>query len=201
MKTPSDLQREKLNEIVKKVLEDEYISIHISDVNIKEKLDADASDLVCKYKLSGQTKTETIKATGRGVADALYNGFVDKMGATYPSLKELRIIDFNLNAEGLKKYKVKPGTQAFVEAHLLISGGNREGIVFHSRTRSINTATIKVICAAIECFINSERAYLKLKKGYVDAKKRNRQDLAEKYNIQMIELVNVNCYTASVDIY
>ena len=173
MKTPSDLQREKLNHIVKKILEDEYISIHISEVNIKEKLDAETSELVCKYKLAAQTKTETIKASGRGVVDALYHGFVNKMGKQYPSLKELRIIDFNLNAEGLKKYKVNPGTQAFVEAHLLISGGNRDGILFHSRTRSINTATIKVICSAIECFINSERAYLKLKKGYIDAKKRN----------------------------
>ena len=201
MKAPSDLQREKLNQIVKKILEDEYISIHISDVNIKEKLDAETSDLVCKYKLSNKDKAETIKASGRGVADALYHGFVNKMGKQYPSLKELKIIDFNLNAEGLKKYKVNPGTQAFVEAHLTISGGKRDGIVFHSRTRSINTATIKVICAAIECFINSERAYLKLKKGFLDAKKRNRQDLAEKYNLQMVELVNVNCYTASVDIY
>jgi hypothetical protein len=135
------------------------------------------------------------------MCDALYHGFISKVGKKHPSLNELRIIDFHVNAEGLKKYKITPGTQAFVEAHLLIRGGNREGILFHGRSRSIITATIQVICAAIECFINSELAYLKLKKGYADAKNRNRQDLAEKYNLQMIELVNVNCYTASVDIY
>tara|TARA_R100000008_G_C3556825_1_gene153706 strand:+ start:191 stop:796 length:606 start_codon:yes stop_codon:yes gene_type:complete len=201
MKTPADLQREKLNEIVCKVLEGEYLSIQILDVNIKETVGEDFSTISCKYQLSNQTKIETIKGTGNGIVDAFYNGFVDKMGKKYPSLKELRIIDFNLNAEGLKKYKVTPGTGAFVEAHLLIRGGNRQGIVFHSRSRSIATATIKVVCSALECFINSELTYLKLKKGYKDAKKRNRSDLVEKYNIQMVELVNANCYTASVDIY
>ena len=200
-RTPADIQREKLNEIVKNILKDEYVSIHISDVNIKEKLDADVSDIVCKYQISSHDKQETIKSSGRGIIDALYNGFVSKMGKKYPSLKELRIVDFNLNAEGLKKYKVTPGTQAFVEAHLMIRGINRESIFFHSRSRSINSATIKVVCAAIECFINSELAYVKLKKSYANAKKRNRSDLVEKYNMQMIELVNVNCYTASVDIY
>ena len=201
MKTPGDLQREKLNHIVRDILKDEYVSIYISDVNIKEKLDADVSELTCKYKLSNQDKIETLKGKGRGIMDALYNGFITKMGKKHPSLKELRIVDFNLNAEGLKKYKVTPGTQAYVEAHLMLNAGARQGIFFHSRSRSITSATIKVICAAIECFINSERAYLKLKKGYADAKKRNRSDLVEKYNFQMIELVNVNCYTASVDIY
>lgn len=200
MKTPSDLQREKLNDIVKKILKDEYISIQISGLTIKEKFGADTSDLICKYKLSNEKQTQTLKASGRGMCDALYHGFITKMGKKHPSLNELRIIDFNLNAEGLKKYKMTPGTQAFVEAHLLIRGGNREGILFHGRSRSIITATIQVICAAIECFINSELAYLKLKKGYADAQRRNRQDLAEKYNLQMVELVNVNCYTASVDI-
>jgi len=200
-RTPADIQREKLNEIVKNILKDEYISIHITDVNIKEKLDADVSDVVCKYQLSSQDKQETIKSSGRGIIDALYNGFINKMGKKHPSLKELRIVDFNLNAEGLKKYKVTPGTQAFVEAHLMIRGINRESMFFHSRSRSINSATIKVVCAVIECFINSELAYVKLKKSYANAKKRNRSDLVEKYNMQMIELVNANCYTASADIY
>ena len=201
MKTPADVQREKLNEIVRKVLESEYISIQILDVNIKETIGEDTSTISCKYQLSNQTKIEVIKATGRGILDAFYNGFVHKMGKKYPSLAELRVEEFHLNAEGVKKYKINPGTQAFVEAHLRIRSANRQGIVFHSRSRSIATATIKVICAAIECFINSEAAYIKLQKGYADAKRRNRSDLIEKYNLQMVDLVSTNCYTASINIY
>ena len=58
----------------------------------------------------------------------------------------------------------------------------------------MNTATIKVVIDAVEYFINSEIAFLELKKCVGDAKKRNRQDLLRGFTSLMSEVVSIVQY-------
>jgi len=194
MKTPEDIQREKLRSLICEILGDDNLSIRLQTIEIKEDLSVDSTQIMCQYTLSRAQKLLVMKGSGRGLVDALYSAFVKEMGKEFSSLKSLKVVDFRLNAEGLSKYTVSPGTKAFVEAHLMMKGDSNSSLLFHSRSRSTNTAAIKVVCMAIEYYINSELAFRKLKELFLEAKGRNRVDVAESYNKKMIELVNVNSY-------
>ncbi len=198
MRTPEDDLRDRLTDIIRSLLGDDYISLDIETVEIVEDLSCDKTSIYCSYSLSSEEKGAIVEGTGTGVVDALYNAFVNRIGEDYKSLRELKLVDFRLSADGLNKYRVKPGTGAFVEAQMMI-GGDADRILFRSRSRSMNTAAIKVVSAVIEYFINSEIAFLRLKALYADAKSRNREDLATNYRRKIIELVSANSYAKILD--
>ena len=52
-----------------------------------------------------------------------------------------------------------------------------------------------IIIKAIEFFVNAEHAYRMLLISYKEAKKRNRNDLVEKYKSEMTEMVKICCYS------
>ena len=58
----------------------------------------------------------------------------------------------------------------------------------------MNKAAINVVLQAVEHFINSEKAVVRLRDYVKDASKRNRGDLVDRYVRQLSELVKNTSY-------
>ena len=157
-------------------------------MEIKESLACEDSFVRCSVNF-GNKKSLAISGHGAGILDAFYTAMLKDLSFKFSSLANIKFVDFRVNAEGLSRYKVNPGSKAFVEAHLMTEGKKNKSVLFHARSRSVNAATLNAACDAIEFYINCETAFVALRKFLDNAKKRNRPDL-----IQVVTNKIINMY-------
>jgi len=186
--------------LIKRVLGDELIKIKILDFTLEEDVEKELSSVSCSVLLYSKKDSKeemiSLNAKGKGIIDALFISAIEKFSPTYPSLSKLTIESFSILADttGRKNKYKSSKTDAVVTADLFVDSGLREPLHFQTHSRSLATATILTVKKTIEYFINSELAMLALKRAVKDAKSRNRNDLLQKYILQMSELVKNNLY-------
>jgi hypothetical protein len=78
---------------------------------------------------------------------------------------------------------------------------NSDGKVFgfFDSSRSIATSTARAVIAAVEYFVNAERAFITLYRSRQDARERNRDDLVTRYTEELAEVVKSTSYTEVID--
>ena len=91
------------------------------------------------------------------------------------------------------------GSNAVVEAMLIVNNDRGEDITFRNRSSSINKAAANVVLQTVEYFINSERAVLQLYENITSAKDRNRGDLIAGYTSDLSELVKNVSYVEAIE--
>ena len=184
-KTDSEDRRERVGEIIKDLLGKDYISLKLIELQIKEDAIEEKTEIVCKF-LFGKKKL-TIKGTGKGPVDALFNALVDSFSDEYCSLKNLHFTRFSIEAD-IEKHLRYSKTDAVVEATLEIDNGC-ENLLFRGKSSSISTVSAKVVLAATEHFINAEKCVIVLYNSIQSAKKRSRGDMMNIYTQQLAEIV------------
>ena len=187
--TPSQSEQAKINEIVCKVLNESYVHLQIKDFILKEDLENDKSLVTCELTLG--ERTIQLEGRGAGVVDALFCTIINELNSEYPSLNNIQLIDFILKAKPIKKGF---GSGGFANVDLAVANSRGKKIHFLHEARSIIGAVILVVQKAVEYFINSELAMLRLKKSLQSAEERGRIDLVTEYTTMMTELVKNMSY-------
>jgi predicted kinase len=70
---------------------------------------------------------------------------------------------------------------------------------FSHSSRSITGSAMIVTLMGVEYFVNTERAFVHLNRALQDAKRRNRSDLAERYQIQIATIVENTSYSEVIE--
>lgn len=188
---PTEFEQRQIRERIKSFLDESgsYVAISVSSFSIEEDLRKKASSIVAD--LSINNKKTKIKGVGVGIVDALLRGLVDKLSKNYPSLKNIKISEFNAKAK-IKK-KARPGSDAVVDVDLVLENTRGGKIIFSHSAKSLNISAVLVVLESVEYFINSEIAFLKLKTCIENASLRRRSDLVNDYMFLMTEVVkNMN---------
>lgn len=194
-KTLTEYHREEMGQLLKEVLEDEYLKLELNQLSIKEDATDQITEIRCRLLIG--SKKSIIKGIGRGPVDALFSSLIENFSKDYHSLENLSFARFSVEAD-INKDLSALKTDASVLATLEIDH-DLSSLLFREWASSISVVSAKVVISAIEHFINAERAVVKLYKGIQYAKKRGRGDMINVYTQQMTGIVKNVSYEKVIE--
>ncbi|MEO8550843.1 MAG: alpha-isopropylmalate synthase regulatory domain-containing protein [Kofleriaceae bacterium] len=177
-------------DLIKRVLGVNFFALGLIKLSIDE--DAGATTTVRAKVSEGEQHVE-VEGTGVGVVDALYNGLLDRYAREYQSLKTIQIVNFQLAADMGSK-KAQAGVDAVGKVTLEVKNSEGKYFEFTHASRSVTTSSACAVIAAVEYFINAERAFLTLYNARRDALQRGREDLVSRYTAELAEVVQSTSY-------
>ncbi len=173
--------------LIKKILSDKYCTIGVKTIAILDDLDAGTCHISLHLR-SG----ESVEDKGVGMVDAIFAGLKKHHASEYPSLNSIELQDFMATSKA-------KGTQAPVEVELYIKNSYGNLFMFRDNSYSLISSAARVSVAAVEFFINSEKAFLLVHKALKNARDRDRTDLVARYEAELAFLVRNTSYTEMVE--
>jgi hypothetical protein len=190
------LKQEQIASLLREVLGESYFVLQVRGHALEEDLVAGTST-VRMTLVDPQTGNErTLEGTGVGLVDAAFNALIRMLVSEYPSLTHIRFASFSLSgAVGTGER----GSQTDAEGIARLEVVNQVGrtFLFTDSSRSVAASCIRVTLSAVEYFVNSERAFYRVRSFLDDAKAKGRPDLAERYTQMLTLLVQNSSYAGS----
>tara|TARA_R110000824_G_scaffold220681_1_gene407868 strand:+ start:323 stop:952 length:630 start_codon:yes stop_codon:yes gene_type:complete len=195
-KTPEENTREKVKDIIKQVLKNDYVELALKRVSFTESPDVDESVVCCEFfeRTKKKEKTFQVDYRGRGAIDALWQLLMNHYSKNYSSLRTVFFRGFEIDTNLTTRRTKGSGSDAEVSVTLCLTNARKKDVAFRSRSRSILTSSVNAAFSAVEFYINSELAFKKLRNLIKNSKKRNRGDLTSTYMYQISEVVSVTSY-------
>ncbi len=193
-----DPEAQRVDVLAREILGDNYFHFQIESAELKEDMASGGVRLDCKLIRTGSGQEIKLSGEGVGLIDAFFEGVMQVFAAEYPSLKTIKVSDFNVGA-GMADAKKDRASDALAHANLRIKNSAGEEFTFTSATPSVTRSSVRVALDALTFFINSERAYVQLHLALKDARERRRSDLVQKYRGQMATLVHATSYSEVIE--
>lgn len=178
-------------DLIKRVLGGNFLALGLVKMSIDEDTTAGATHVRAKVT-EGEQQVD-VDGTGVGVVDALYNGLLDRYAREYQSLKTIQIVGFQLAAD-MESKKAQAGVDAVGKVTLEVKNSEGKYFSFMHASRSVTTSSASAVIAAVQYFLNAERAFLTLYNARRDALQRGREDLVSRYTAELSEVVQSTSY-------
>ena len=183
-------------ELIRRVLGGNYLELQLKELSLTESSDPETSQV--RITTLDHDSELVIEGAGCGLVDAIWAAMLGRFAAEYESLKTIQLVGFSVNAR-LDTKKHPDGTDAIGEVTLQVK--NSDGLVFDfaDASRSIAASSARAVLAAIEYFVNAERAFITLHRSREDAKERHRDDLVTRYTQELAEVVKSTSYAEVIE--
>jgi hypothetical protein len=183
--------------LIRRVLGDDYLDLDVVRLNLEEDFVTGRSKARLALKDSQGRELE-VEGEGVGLVDSLVFALLERYSAEYQSLKSIKLAGFKVDTR-LDSSKRKFGADAVGEVVLDVRNSEDRHFEFADSSRSISMSSAKAVLAAIEYFINAERAFIMLHTGLRDARERQRSDLVSRYTRELAEVVKSTSYAEVIE--
>jgi len=187
------LQKE-LDALVHDVLGTDYVNYLGTRLSVEEDFIADRVRINCEIKNGDKL---VIEGVGVGVVDALFSGLIQRISIDHPSLKSLMFVDFSVKSDVTTKTGLA-GSDSKAHVELTVENNRNRRFTFSHSSRSVTHSSVAVTLQAISYFINSEKAFLKVRAALEHAKTENRYDSVERYKTMLAQLVENTSYDEAI---
>jgi hypothetical protein len=184
-------------ELIRRVLGDNYLELGIQKMILEESFETGRSK-VKLFTKDTQGHEVVLDGDGVGVVDAIWLGLLSRYATEYQSLKSLELANFTVQAR-LDTKKHRDGTDAVGEVSLEVRNSEGTLFSFSDASRSITKSASCAVVAAVEYFLNAERAFVTLYRSRQDARERQRDDLVTRYTQELAEVVKSTSYSTVVE--
>jgi hypothetical protein len=175
--------------LIRRVLGTNFLQLALAKLKIEE--DGDGASV--KVALTEGDQIVEVEGRGVGVVDALYNAMLERYAREYQSLKTIELAGFVVSAD-MESKKVQAGVDAVGRVTLDVTNSEGRHFTFSDASRSVVTSTARAVIAAVQYFVNAERAFLTLHNARRDALSRGREDLVARYTAEMAQVVEATSY-------
>lgn len=184
-------------ELIQRVLGKDYIELHLDKLVVDE--DSDETRSQVRLELSDNNGAKvTVDGEGVGLVDAVFNALLERYGVEYQSIKSIEVVAFNVEAR-LDTKNGKAGVDSMGCVTLGVHNSEGKLFEFSDESRSISRSSARAVLAAVEYFVNAERAFITLHRARMDAKERRRDDLIVRYTRELAEVVKSTSYTEVIE--
>ena len=183
-------------ELIRRVLGDEYLELAVKKLELVEDFENGTSSV--SLTTLDHDREVVVSGQGCGLVDALWAALLDRFASEYQSLQSLELASFSV-AGRLDTKKHHEGTDAVGEVVLGVKNSDGKLFEFSDASRSIATSSARAVIAAMEYFVNAERAFMTLHRSREDAKARNRDDLVSRYTGELAEVVKSTSYAEVIE--
>lgn len=184
-------------ELIKRVLGNDYLELRIQRLTLEERLDSEVCSVKVEAK-NGNGSPPLMEGEGCGIADAIYTALLSRYGTEYQSLQSISFTSFKVAAR-IGAESAHAGLDAVAEVELIVQNSEGSLFTFTDASRSITSSTARAVLAAIEYFLNAERAFITLYRSFKDAQDRNREDLVTRYTRELAEVVKSTSYAEVIE--
>jgi hypothetical protein len=184
-------------ELIRRVLGSDYLDLSIRSLELEEDLNAEVTKVVIRTS-DENGHAPRLDGEGCGLVDALYGALLRRYGPEYQSLESIELTNFDVSARFETK-KDRAGADAVAEVSVDIRNSEGKIFTFVDASRSITTSTARAVLAAVEYFINAERAFITLFRSLKDAQDRGREDLVTRYTRELAEVVKSTSYAEVIE--
>ncbi len=178
------------DQLIRRVLGTNFLQLSLVKLQIEEDTADGAS-----VKVSVKEGDSLVDAEGKGVGvvDALYSAMLGRYAREYQSLNTIQLKGFSVAAD-MESKKAQAGVDAVGRVTLDVTNSEGRHFTFTDASRSVVSSTARSVIAAIEYFVNAERAFMTLHNARRDAASRGREDLVARYTAEMAEVVEATSY-------
>jgi hypothetical protein len=176
--------------LIRRVLGANFLQLNLTKLSFAED---PASGATVGLSIQEGEQAVEVEGKGVGVVDALYAGLLARYGREYQSLKTIALVGFHVAAD-IETKKASAGVDAVGRVTLDVTNSDGRRFSFTDASRSVTLSTARAVVAAVQYFINAERAFLTLHNARRDAMARGREDLVARYTAEMAEVVEATSY-------
>lgn len=193
MRTQSDIHG-----ITREILGDDYRHLKLTRYALTEDLGTGRANIVAQLFEGDGAPPRAIEGEGVGLVDALFKGIQAALAGEYPSIAHIHFVAFAVAADFRN---ITDGSRSDAPGTVRATVENSSGrtFEFEHTSPSISASSVAVVLQAAEHFVNAERAVLRVYAWIDDARKRNRQDLAERYIARLADLVQNASYSETIE--
>ena len=183
-------------DLIKRVLAKDYVELQLATLGVEE----DAAETKTSVSLNLKEGEQTLTLTGHGVGlvDAVFDALVERYGTEYQSLQSIELADFKVEAQ-LDTKNGRNGVDSMVAVRLDVLNSEGRSFEFSDTSRSVSRSSARAVIAAVEYFVNAERAFIALHRARLDAKDRKRDDLVTRYTRELAEVVKSTSFTEVIE--
>lgn len=192
-------QREATLELIRQIINDEYLSLAVESYEIREDVEAEGP---CRVKVRlrhvDRNEREEIEGEGAGFVDALYHGVLAHYAQEFQSLDTIKFTGFSVTAK-MNSSRDHKGADAIGVVSVKVNNSEDREFEFEQSGRSVVAAALAAVIEAMEFFINSEKAFITVYHAMLDARARGRVDLQQSFTHQLSRLVSTTSYTQVIE--
>lgn len=177
-------------QLIRRVLGTNFLQLGLVKLRLEEDASSGASVVVT---VTEGDQAVAVEGKGVGMVDALYSAMLGRYAREYQSLKTIELAGFGVAAD-IGSKKAHAGVDAVGRVTLDVTNSEGRHFTFTDASRSVVTSTARAVIAAVQYFVNAERAFLTLYNARRDALARGREDLVSRYTAEMAEVVEATSY-------
>jgi len=185
-------------ELIRKVLGADYVEHKIVGLVLEEDYVTEKSKAHLELTDANGENRYAIDGAGVGMVDALTDALITRFSPEYQSLNSIEFTGFSVGAQFDTK-KHHSGSDAVGHVSLEVRNSEGRAFTFSDSSRSVATSAARAVLAAVEYFVNAERAIIMLYRAWQDAKDRDRPDLVGRYTGELSEVVKSTSYTEVIE--
>lgn len=194
----ADVDQQSSAQLVRDVLGDDYLDFDVTHYGFEENVSSGHATVHATVAGGASRAPREIKGDGVGFVNAVFRAFKDAYSGEYPSLKSILFAGFTVQADFDTRGE-DAGSDAVAKVVLTVNNSSGRPFNFENASRSVTLSAMKCTIGAIEYFVNTERAFVRLHQALDDAKSRNRSDLIERYQLQLARLVENTSYSEVIE--
>lgn len=183
--------------LMKEILQDEMLDLEVEAYTLKESFKENRCEICLSVRDRTSGDLRNVEGAGVGIVDATFQGLKARFSDDYPSLDSISFSAFNV--KGL----MTSGHAQLSDAEAVVDIGVRNSydreFTFEYRSRSISHACIEATLSAVEYFVNSERAFIRMYRARKHYESIGRTDLVSKYTSLMSKMVVNTSYSEVID--
>ena len=184
--------------LIREILGESYTHYIVQQTHVDDDPRQRKTSVECVMREERSEEEATIRGEGVGLVDALFQGAVIRFADEYPSLRTIQFARFELHARMDTKRHFS-GTDSKIEVTIEVLNSEGRGFTFSHMSRSVITACVLTSLAAVEYFINSERAFVVTFHALRDARDRQRADLIQHFTNNLATLVQNTSYSEVIE--
>ena len=184
-------------DLIRRVLGADFMALELERIVLDEDARTGKSTVTVEVTDSRGAK-QTVQGNGVGMVDALIGGLFKRFEVEYQSLRSIELASFSIQAR-LDTKQRRAGADSVGEVTLEVRNSEGKLFTFSDSSRSISASSARAVIAAVEYFVNAERAFITLYKSRQDARERNRDDLVTRYTEELAEVVKSTSYAEVIE--
>lgn len=182
---------------MREVLHDDFVEFRVVSCSSEEDFDSGTAVVRCALAVNGDPPL-AVEGRGVGMIDALFNGLLTRFAPEYPSLESIRFTGFSIKGP-IGPSSSHSATDGRAEARVGVTNSYGTEFVFGAISESVTRSSLTAVVAAVQYFINSERAYVTMYKALEHYRDEGRVDLVAKYTSLLAEMVRNTSYSSAVE--
>lgn len=190
--------QQKALQLMREVLADDFLTLQVTDYELRERFAEEQCVITCNVVENPGERQFKIEGRGVGMLDAFFQGLCDRYQGEHPSLQTIRFSSFSV--QGLMfDTSANRASDAQAEGRIGILNSSGTQFEFGAVSPSVSHSSIEAVLAAVEYFVNSERAYVRIYKALDHHRSSGRPEMIGRYTEMLSEMVKNTSYSTAVE--